>query len=418
MRGGWVTRPLSECCQIRPPKSEARKRLSNDDMVSFVPMNDLGIREKWLKPKEEKSFEAVAGSYTYFADGDVLLAKITPCFENGKLGIAKGLTNGIGFGSSEFFVLRPDKSLNAEFLFYFLSQDSFRDAGASVMSGAVGHKRVPNDFIQKIGIPVPSLLEQKRIVSILDEAFAGIATVTANTEKNLANARELFESYLHSIFSQEDDQRVSVPLEKHIRFIDYRGKTPKKTQHGLRLITAKNVRMGFLRREPEEFIKEDDYEAWMTRGIPVKGDVLFTTEAPLGLVCQLDTDEKVAFAQRIISMQPNREVIDPGYLCYALRSPLVQARIHEKATGATATGIKASLLKKIHIPLVSVEKQRDIFARLDNLESTTKELELNFKRKLESLAELKQSLLQKAFTGELTADKDISEAIRKADEIP
>src|SRR5680860_948321 len=105
-------------------------------------MEDLGIDQMFLEPRAERQFSQVAGSYTYFADDDVLLAKITPCFENGKLGIARGLVNGVGFGSSEFIVFRQSGELASEFLFYYLSQDGFRDAGQRVMSGAVGHKRV------------------------------------------------------------------------------------------------------------------------------------------------------------------------------------------------------------------------------------------------------------------------------------
>ena len=146
----------------------------------------------------------VVGSYTYFAEHDVLLAKITPCFENGKLGIARGLKNGIGFGSSEYVVFRSTGDIDPKYLFYFLSRDSFRREGAKVMSGAVGHKRVPKEFIENYPIPLPSAKEQKRIVAILDEAFAGIDAAIANTEKNLANARELFESYLNSVFSKRE----------------------------------------------------------------------------------------------------------------------------------------------------------------------------------------------------------------------
>ncbi len=106
-------------------------------------------------------------SYTYFADDDILLAKITPCFENGKLGVARGLTNGVGFGSSEYIVLRSKGKIDSEYLFHYLSQNSFRATGAKTMNGAVGHKRVPKEFIEELEIPLPPLLEQKRIVAIL-----------------------------------------------------------------------------------------------------------------------------------------------------------------------------------------------------------------------------------------------------------
>jgi type I restriction enzyme S subunit len=101
MKNGWQSQTLDEVCQIKPPKREARDQLADDGLVSFLPMEDMGIDEKFVRATQTKPLSAVVGSYTYFADGDVLLAKITPCFENGKLGIADGLTNRIGFGSRE-----------------------------------------------------------------------------------------------------------------------------------------------------------------------------------------------------------------------------------------------------------------------------------------------------------------------------
>lgn len=185
MKKGWQTKTLGEVCKIKPPKSEAREQLAADALVSFAPMEDLGIDRKFLNATQVKPLASVAGSYTYFADGDVLLAKITPCFENGKLGVAVGLSNGIGFGSSEFIVLRPCASLDKEFLYYYLSRADFRSEGAARMGGAVGQQRVPKEFVESYPIPVPPLPEQRRIVGILDEAFDGIATAKANAEKNL-----------------------------------------------------------------------------------------------------------------------------------------------------------------------------------------------------------------------------------------
>ena len=118
-----------------------------------------------------------------------LHAKITPCFENGKLGVARGLANGIGFGSSEYIVLRPADILDAEFLYYFLARPTFLEEGAQRMAGAVGHKRVTKEFVESYRIPLPSLVEQRRIVAILDETFDGIATAKASAEKNLRSAR-------------------------------------------------------------------------------------------------------------------------------------------------------------------------------------------------------------------------------------
>ena len=155
MKKLWEMKTLGEVCEIKPPKSEAREKVSAASLVSFVPMEDMGIDVKFVQATQTKMLSEVVGSYTYFADGDVLLAKITPCFENGKLGIADGLKNGIGFGSSEYFVFRSDATVCKEWLYYFLSRESFRVEGSARMTGAVGHKRVSKEFIESYPIPVP-----------------------------------------------------------------------------------------------------------------------------------------------------------------------------------------------------------------------------------------------------------------------
>ena len=402
MKAGWQIKTLGNVCQIKPQKSEARSRVTDDGLVSFMPMAALGINNKFARANQEKKLSDVVGSYTYFAESDVLLAKITPCFENGKLGIAEGLTNGIGFGSSEYIVFRPDNTLNKEWLYYYLSRDTFRVEGAARMSGAVGHKRVSKEFIESYPIPVPPLHEQQRIVAILDAAFDEIATAKANAEANLKNARALFESHLQSVFEQRGEGWVETTINQCIRFIDYRGKTPVKTESGVRLITAKNVKMGFLQDAPMEFIAPESYEGWMTRGIPRMGDVLFTTEAPLANVAELDTNEKVAFAQRVIIMQPDASKLDSTFLKYLLLSQPVQQRIRAQGTGATVQGIKASLLKLIEISFPKlITEQRQIVLKLDFLSEETQRLEAIYQQKLTALDDLKKSLLHQAFKGEL-----------------
>ena len=202
---GWEVKRLGDVCEIKPPKSEARNKLKETDIVSFAPMEDLGINQKFLNATKERTLKEVGGSYTYFANDDVLLAKITPCFENGKLGIAKNLKNGIGFGSSEYLVFRTNKNLFPEYLYYFLFRPQFIEEGAKSMTGAVGHKRVSKEFIENCIISFPPIPEQKHIVAILDEAFESITKAKENAEKNLNNAKEIFESYLQSVFENRGE---------------------------------------------------------------------------------------------------------------------------------------------------------------------------------------------------------------------
>jgi len=334
--------------------------------------------------------------------GDVLMSVRAPVgpvnFSNGEICIGRGLA-----------AIRASAELDRNFLFYFLmsKRDEIQGTEGAVFAS------INKTQIEAIKIAVPPLVEQRRIVGILDEAFAAIAIAKANAEKNLRNARGVFESKLAATFDDTADGWVDAAIGDHIRFIDYRGKTPTKTASGLRLITAKNVKMGYLQREPVEFVSPSSYEAWMTRGIPKKGDVLFTTEAPLANVAQLDTDEKVVFAQRIIIMQPDAKRFDSAFLKYLLLSKPVQDRIRSKGTGATVQGIKASLLKAIRIRFpAAITRQQLIARQLDELGVDVEKLESLYELKIAALGDLKKSLLHQAFTGQLGGrEEPLSELI-------
>lgn len=200
--GEWEEKKLGEVFEIKPPKKEAREKLSENDLVSFLPMEDLGVCENEIKPEKEKPLKDVAGSYTYFAENDVLLAKITPCFENGKLGVAKNLKNGIGFGSSEYIVFRSNGEIEPEFLFYFLSRNSFREEGRKFMSGAVGHKRVSKDWIENYFFSFPKSVEaQQTIVRQLDALRAETQKLEVVYKKKLSDLEELKKSILQKAFA-------------------------------------------------------------------------------------------------------------------------------------------------------------------------------------------------------------------------
>jgi type I restriction enzyme S subunit len=153
----------------------------------------------------------------------------------------------------------------------------------------------------------------------------------------------------------------------------------------------------------------------MTRGYPRKGDVLFTTEAPLGNVAQLDTDETVVIGQRLITMQPDENVLDRTFLKYALISRPTQAEIFKRGTGATVVGIKASLLKQVPLSFpTKVADQRALAQEMESSANSVAQLEENYRKKIDEVAALKQSILQKAFSGELTSPP--SQALKEAAE--
>lgn len=144
------------------------------------------------------------------------------------------------------------------------------------------------------------------------------------------------------------------------KIIDYRGKTPPKAKKGIKLITAKVIKDGSIVEGNHEYISQDTYDQWMTRGFPQKGDVLFTTEAPLGEVAILKSSERIALAQRVVLLRGKPALVDQTYLMYALKSSFVQRQLRERSASTTVEGIKQSELRQVRIPLLPLEEQKRI----------------------------------------------------------
>ncbi|TVP60083.1 MAG: restriction endonuclease subunit S [Nodularia sp. (in: Bacteria)] len=189
------------------------------------------------------------------------------------------------------------------------------------------------------------------------------------------------------------DWEVSPIEDKLQRIIDYRGKTPEKTTSGVPLVTAKNVRDGYLDTEPQEYINEKDYDLWMRRGLPNPGDVLFTTEAPLGNVARVPS-YKIALAQRLLTLCPNPNELDAGYLFWLLNWLDSRQKFEQKSTGSTVLGIKQSVFRKILFrfpPLPEQQRIAEILDKVDNAIAHTASL-------ISKLKQIKAGLLHDLLT--------------------
>jgi type I restriction enzyme S subunit len=398
MKNGWDVKALIDVCEIKPTKAEARERVAADALVSFAPMEDLGVDRKFLYARQVKSLASVAGSYTYFADGDVLLAKITPCFENGKLGIASGLTNGIGFGSSEFIVFRPSAKLDKEFLYYYLSRAEFREQGAERMGGAVGHQRVPKEFVESYPIPLPPLPEQRRIVGILDEAIEGMATAKVNAEKNLQNARALFDCCLEAVFDQRDvgwgEKVFSEVCEISSTLVDPRLPEYRDLPHvGGANIETKSGGLIDLKTADEEGLKSGKFlfDESMVLYSKIRPYLMKVARPNFKGLCSAD----------IYPLSAKRGRLCHDFLFYLLLS----AKFTEYAIAGSARAgmpkVNRDHLFAYRVRLPSLKKQKHHAEQLDELHVEAQRLESLYERKLGALESLKQSLLHQAFTGNL-----------------
>jgi type I restriction enzyme S subunit len=186
---------LGDVAHINPRFDKSS--LADDVPVSFVQMASVGASDGKINVSIVRPFaEVKKGSYTPFKDGDVLFAKVTPCMENGKMAIARGLMSGVGFGSSEFHVLRPSDQVDANYLYYFVSSQAFRKEAAGHMTGAVGLRRVPAAFLADAQLPMVPLDEQRRIVAEIETQFSRLDEAVANLHRVKANLKRYKASVL------------------------------------------------------------------------------------------------------------------------------------------------------------------------------------------------------------------------------
>ncbi len=192
---GWGLTSLGTCCEMNPKKG-SDSRLVAGLQVSFVPMPAVSENGS-IDTSEVRSYDEVKTGFTYFAENDVLFAKITPCMENGKGAVAVGLINGIGFGSTEFHVLRPIASKsNPYWLYTLMSFDSFRKDAAANMTGSAGQRRVPITYLERYKVALPPILLQEQFAAFVTQVDKSKSVV----QKALDEAQLLFDSLMQQYF--------------------------------------------------------------------------------------------------------------------------------------------------------------------------------------------------------------------------
>lgn len=260
--------------------------------------------------------------------------------------------------------------------------------------------------LQGLTLDIPPVPEQKRIVALLDTVFADLEQTRAKTEQNLKNAAELFDSYLNDAFENNFSGVEHDSLNDICELIvDCEHKTAPKQETGYPSIRTPNIGKGVLILEGVNRVSEETYITWTRRAIPQEDDLILAREAPAGNIGVIPKNVKVCLGQRTVLIRPKKDKFLSKYLAFLILSQKVQKQLLSHSTGATVQHINMKDIRAFKIyNLPSLVEQQKVINGIDKILKETKKLEAIYSQKIDNLEELKKSILQKAFSGELTHD--------------
>ncbi len=392
-----VHAPLGEVAKLNP--TFKAKVISPDELVDFLPMSAVSAELTTARATEQRQLCEVQKGYTNFADGDVLLAKITPCFENGKIAFAQ-LNTAYGFGSTEFHVIRADRErLDARYLVHFLRRDEIRVDGARNMTGSAGQRRVPKHYLESLSIPLPPVPEQRRIAAILDQADA----LRAKRREALAQLDGLTQSIFMEMFGDPDLNPKGWPMGRIRDILESAsyGTSEKSGAEGEFAVLRMNniTRNGELDLQDLKYMNlpAKDHERYLVRA----GDVLFNRTNSAELVGKTamvpDSAPKLAYAGYLVRLRVNAEN-HPIYLTRFLNTAYAKRMLRGMCKSIIGmANINATEIQAMQIAIPPSQLQQTFAARLKAVEA----LKATHHVALVELDTLFASLQHRAFRGEL-----------------
>lgn len=393
----WDLLKLSEVCKITPSKKEVSD-LDRKMDVSFLPMASVS-EDGNITTHEVRKLKDVIKGFTYFKEGDVLLAKITPCFENGKRAIAKDMINGIGFGSTEFHVLRPGNKVTSDWIFYSISKDGFRNDAKSKMTGTAGQKRVPRRVVEQYEIPVPDIEEQNIIVQAIETQFTRLDAVV----KSLNSIKKKLDVYRKSVLKAAFEGDWEEKKMKEVTEI-ISGSTPstniKEYWNGnIFWITPKDL-SGYKSKYIEKTnrtITKKGYDSCSTKLLPIYS-VLMSSRAPIGYL--VINKVPICTNQGFKSFKIKDEnILDAEYIYYQLK--YIVNKIKQEGSGTTFDEISKTKAENITIKLPPKKKQKQIVQEIESRFSVIDKLEEVIDSSIKKANHLRRSILKSAFEGKL-----------------
>lgn len=422
---GWETIPLRYVCELNP--SVAFDGLDEDEDITFLPMDR--VKSGYFIPNTEK-FSKYGSSYTAFEDGDIVLAKVTPCFENGNIAIAGDLVGGKGFGSSELFVIRPTAA-ERRFLFYYFQSSIFKQDGEASMTGAGGLKRVSPDVLRQHHLPCPSQAIQRLIANYLDRETARIDGLIAEKERMLALLEEKRAAFISRVVTRGLDPNV--PLKpSNTPWFD---KTSATWSVKRLKWVIKSVSSGVSVNASDQPVEGDGFGVLKTSA--VAGGAFFAGEnksvwdaeyerlaCPVTrntiIISRMNTPSLVGESGYIAEDYPNLFLpdrlwqikFDDDRVFVPFMSLLLASKEARHALSAMATGTSPSMknlaieeMASLLVPVPTLEEQKLIYLEVARREATIAPLRNELANSLLLLKERRSALITAAVTGKITLEE-------------
>ncbi len=423
----WEVKRLKYVLKLNPSAAAVRN-LGGSLEVSFLPMEAVG-EYGGLDLTSVKPLAEVNSGYTYFGEGDIVVARITPCFENGKGALAAGLVNGIAFGTTELHVLRTRKAVDPRFLFYVSMSDAFRKLGEAEMYGAGGQKRVPESFVENLRHPLPPLAEQRAIASFLDRETAKIDTLVAKKERLIELLQEKRAALITRVVTEGLDPDVPmkdsaiprlgrIPAHWHVTRIrdiavcvqtgpfDSQLHADDYTSDGTPVINPVNLVDGCLVPDFECTVDAATCERLQQHQLR-DGDILFARRGELGR-CGLVNSQQEGWlcGTGCLRMRTRSDVAEPLFLLFGLSTGMTRRWLEIESVGSTMQNLNSSIISRISVAIPDLDEQRYILDILVLETARIDALMANVGKAIDRLKELRTALISAAVTGKIDVRND------------
>lgn len=417
----WDVKRLKFISRINPSKS--KDKLQANDEVVFLPMENI-YENGTYDSSNRKLVSEVASGFTYFEEGDILVAKITPCFENGKGTLVSNLDTKVGFGSTEFHVLRASEDINTKFLFYITRTHSFMQFGEAFMTGAAGQKRVPTSFVENYLISIPPLKEQTSIANFLDKKTAQIDKLIEQKQKLIELLKAERTAIINKAVTKGIDPNAKlkpsgvewlsdIPEHWEVKKLKYlstkvgSGITPTGganvyLEDGVPFLRSQNIYSEGLDLGDLVYISEE-IDSKMSNSRIEEGDVLLNiTGASIGRCSFVPKGfGRGNVNQHVCIIRPNFELVVTEFLQLVIASEYGQTLIDAFQSGANREGLNFQQIKSFEIPIPSIEDQNKIVL---NIYDQLKTIDVTISKivsEMDLLHEYRTTLISELVTGKI-----------------